>query len=95
MTTPSAQRQIDTRAIELAEAASGRLAGHEDLCAVRYQAILDGIAQSKADQEALRRELRDGFAQIYRILWTSALGIIAILLGWVAFLVAHDMVGAQ
>lgn len=85
------QRQLDTRALEVASAVAARQDHHEDECTRRY-GTLDNTLQSlhtKLDQSRIERE--DSQRRVYGLLWKFAMATILLLLGIVGYLLAHGI----
>lgn len=72
-----AQRQIDTRAIELAQTALNKIDSHEKVCQERWTAIAKSLGK-----------VESGIADIFTRLWVIAGAVIFVLLGIVGFLLA-------
>ena len=69
-----------------------RIAGHEKECAERMRRIDERLAESKQDRSEQRREMRDGFAGIYRRLWLATGGLVLTLLGVTGFFASRALV---
>jgi hypothetical protein len=66
-----------------------RIAGHERECVERMRRIDERLAEGKHDRLQQTREMRDGFAGIYRRLWIATGGLVLTLLGVTGFLAAR------
>jgi hypothetical protein len=85
------QRQLDSRALEMASAVAARQDHHEDECTRRYGA-LDGTLRSlheKMDESRLEREAAQ--RRVYGLLWKFAMATIGMLIVIVGYLLAHGV----
>lgn len=67
-----AQRQLDTRAIEIASAAQQAIASHERVCGERQEAILARFDEQKDDRAAFQADIKASLHAIYGIMWKAA-----------------------
>jgi hypothetical protein len=89
-----AQKQLDTRALELAARAEQRIVSHERECEHRQVEIIAKLDAQKTDRDSLRGEIKESLRGIYGILWKAAGALIALLILALAyFLVRFGLPG--
>lgn len=84
------QRQLDTRAIEIATAAQQAWVSHEKICEVRQVALIAKFNDSKADRDAFRTEVAVALREIRGVIIKSAIALISGLLLTVAYFLQHN-----
>lgn len=90
------QRQIDTRALEIAAAAAQAISSHEKVCSERQSQIIQKFDDSKDDRDAFRRDMTSELRSIRNVIAKSALSLIAGLFAAVAwFLSQHGLPGVH
>lgn len=92
------QRQLDTRAIEIASRANARVDGLEKLLTVSIDGLKDQVAESRKSRDQQHAEGESHFADIYKkfdqitkLQWTVAGSTIMVLLTMVGVLVAPHL----
>lgn len=83
------QRQIDTRALEMAAGVAKVQERHEDECTRRYAVLDTGITALHAKLDESRREREDSSRRLYGMLWKTAAATISMLLLIVGYLLTH------
>lgn len=83
-----AQTEVDTRALELATKVEAKLESHEDICALRYLGIEKALGELKATAATAALDFKAATSGIYKRLWLGVGGLVAVLLGLVAWLAA-------
>jgi hypothetical protein len=71
-----AQRQLDTRAIEIASEAKQAIASHERVCGERQEAILARFDEQKGDRIAFQADIKASIQAIHGILWKAAVSLV-------------------
>lgn len=90
------QRQLDTRALELAVAAQTAIASHERVCSERQLAILGKFDDNKADRDAFRKEAAGFMREIRSLVIKVAIAIIGgLLMAVVYFLNLYGLPGVH
>lgn len=85
------QRQLDTRALEVASAVAARQDHHEDECTRRYSALDNTLQSLHTKLDENRRDHEDSQRRLYGMMWKFALSIIGLLVIIVGYLLAHGV----
>lgn len=85
------QRQLDSRALEVAAAVAARQDHHEDECTRRYGVLDTNLQSLHSKLDESRREREDSQRRLYGLLWKFAMATIGMLIVIVGYLLAHGI----
>jgi len=84
------QRQVDTRALEIAAGVARVQERHEEECTRRYQVLDNGIVALRGALEESRREREASSRRLYGMMWKTAAAMISMLLLIIGYLLTHS-----
>lgn len=85
------QRQLDTRALELAAGVSQVQEKHENECTRRYAVLDNSLIALHSKMDDSRREREESQRRVYGLLWKFAMATIGMLVLIVGYLLAHGI----